>query len=242
MKIAPDSWILMIETSQRDGSVAMGTLDGNQFDVECFSPGLVHGKELQPRIDALVERNEARGKLSVMAVSTGPGSFTGTRIGVSAAKAMAWALKIPALAISSFDVIACNIEDPGRWGVLLDASSGDLDVAFYEVNADGANKDGEERTSHRDHLAELATTGTRFIGSGSRIEGLVPTLPTGPVEWDHPTAQHGLRLAIARVHQILDGAPPPAGWDSPHSLNPRYLRVSRAEEVRRRRLAGEEQA
>jgi len=43
MKIPSDGWILMIETSQRDGSVALGTLDGEQVDEELFSPGLVHG-------------------------------------------------------------------------------------------------------------------------------------------------------------------------------------------------------
>ena len=97
MNIPSDGYILMIETSQRNGSVALGTYDGNLRDEELFSPGLVHGKELLPRIDTLVTRNDAKSQLAVVAVSSGPGSFTGIRIGVSAAKAIAWSLKIPVL-------------------------------------------------------------------------------------------------------------------------------------------------
>ncbi|MDE0960838.1 MAG: tRNA (adenosine(37)-N6)-threonylcarbamoyltransferase complex dimerization subunit type 1 TsaB [Planctomycetota bacterium] len=242
MKMPSDGWILMIETSQRDGSVALGTLDGQQVDEELFSPGLVHGKELLPRIDAIVERNDARQNLCAIAVSAGPGSFTGVRIGVSAAKAIAWALGIPSLGISSLEIIASNIDEPGRWGVLLDASSGDLDVGFYQVGTEGVVKDGEELASHRDQLPLLNQEGTRFIGLGSRNPQLEIKLETGPVQWDQPTARQGLKIAIAQVHQILAGGESPPGWDSPHLLNPRYMRVSRAEEVRRRRLAGEEQA
>ncbi|MDE0958365.1 MAG: tRNA (adenosine(37)-N6)-threonylcarbamoyltransferase complex dimerization subunit type 1 TsaB [Planctomycetota bacterium] len=242
MKIPSDGWILMIETSQRDGSVALGTLDGQQVDEELFSPGLVHGKELLPRIDTIVKRNAAREKLSAVAVSAGPGSFTGVRIGVSAAKAIAWALHIPALGISSLDIIASNIDTPGRWGVLLDASSGDLDVGFYQITREGAVREGEELASHRDQLAILDQQETRFIGAGSRNAEMNFKRETGPLEWDLPTARKGLEVAISRVHEILEGENSPPGWESPHMLNPRYMRVSRAEEVRRRRLAGEEQA
>ena len=60
MNIPCDGYILMIETSQRNGSVALGTFDGQLKDEELFSPGLVHGKELLPRIDTIVSRNQAK--------------------------------------------------------------------------------------------------------------------------------------------------------------------------------------
>ncbi len=242
MKIASDRWILMIETSQREGSVALGTVDGKKVDEETFSGSLVHLRELMPTIDALVSRNCSREDLAVIAVSVGPGSFTGIRIGVSAAKALAWALKIPALAISSLEIIAANIEEEGRWGVLLDASSGDLDVACFDVGEECLVAVGEEEASHRDRLPALLEKGTRFIGSGCRDLPADQELVTGPIEWDHPHARRGLVQAIGKVQQILSGQEPPPGWESPHSLQPRYMRISRAEEVRRRRLAGEESA
>ena len=242
MKISPDGYILMIETSQRSGSVALGTYDGESRDEELFSPGLVHGKELLPRIDTIIERNQAKSRLAVVAVSIGPGSFTGTRIGVSAAKAIAWSLKIPALGISSLDVIASNIEEDGKWGVVLDASGGDLDLALFEISQGNVLRLDEDQALNKEQFSALIEPGTRFIGSGSRAADFPAHLETGPENWDIPRACHGLKIANSLVHEIVAGSAPPPGWEQPHLLNPRYLRVSRAEEVRRHRIAGEEQA
>ncbi len=242
MNIPSDGYILMIETSQRNGSVALGTYDGKLQDEELFSPGLVHGKELLPRIDTLVTRNHAKSQLAVVAVSSGPGSFTGIRIGVSAAKAIAWSLKIPVLGISSLDVIAANIEEDGKWGVLLDAGSGDLDLALFEVSGHKTSRLDQDRAIDKEELASFVEPGIGFIGSGSRRTDFPAGLKTGPLEWDTPRASRGLEIANFQVRQIVEGSPAPPGWEQPHLLNPRYLRVSRAEEVRRRRIEGEEQA
>ncbi len=242
MTLSPKDYILMIETSQRNGSVALGTYDGECRDEEPFSPGLVHGKELLPRIDSIVERNQAKPHLAVVAVSIGPGSFTGIRIGVSAAKAIAWSLKIPALGISSLDVIAANIDTDGKWGVVLDASSGDLDLAKFEVRHARAQRLEQDLAVHRDDFDSLIEPEMKFIGSGSRSAEFPAHLKTGSEQWDIPRAGQGLELARIRIREIEAGEAAPPGWQQPHMLNPRYLRVSRAEEVRRQRIEGEEQA
>ncbi|MGE4618630.1 MAG: tRNA (adenosine(37)-N6)-threonylcarbamoyltransferase complex dimerization subunit type 1 TsaB [Planctomycetota bacterium] len=240
MNVPTNGYLLMIETSQRQGSVALGTLDGTVHDEEHFSPGLVHGKELLPRINTIIERNQAKDQLAVVAASKGPGSFTGIRIGVSAAKAIAWSLKIPALGISSLEVLAANIEEEGKWGVLLDGSSGDLDLAFFEVSAGKATRISEELAIHCKDLSSFIEPGMKFIGSGARTADFPTDLETGPEQWDTPQAIHGLKIGKIHVREILAGQQPPPGWELSHQLNPRYLRASRAEEVRLRRIANEE--
>lgn len=242
MQIPSDGFILMIETSQRNGSVALGTYEGKCRDEELFSPGLVHGKELLPRIDTIVKRNQAKSRLAAVAVSIGPGSFTGIRIGVSAAKAIAWSMQIPALGVSSLDVMAANIETEGKWGVLLDASSGDLDLAQFEVHQGTARRLEPDQAIHKNDLPGMIESKINFIGSGARASDFPDQLKTGPEKWDVPHAIHGLEIAIGMIREIDSGGVAPPGWEQPHLLNPRYLRVSRAEEVRRQRLEGEEQA
>ena len=61
--------------------------------------------------------------------------------------------------------------------------------------------------------------------------------PVASIERDQPPAKSGLILASQMVQAIASGTPAPPGWDNPHQLQPRYLRVSRAEEVRRQKLA-----
>ena len=67
-----DRLILMIETSQRQGSIALGSIGGEFIAEVSFSPGLVHSKELMPRIDTLIEEHASRSDLGVIAVSRGP--------------------------------------------------------------------------------------------------------------------------------------------------------------------------
>ena len=112
--------ILGIETSQARGSVAWAApgSDGTVSITELLFPvGLVHGREILPTIDALSERVPFdREEIGVVAVSVGPGSFTGARIGVAAAKALAWGLCARLLAVSSLEVIARGLLETERDG------------------------------------------------------------------------------------------------------------------------------
>ena len=83
--------ILAIETSHGQGSVALGSARHDPEDpeqsgavaMERFSPGLVHAREILSRIDDLFRRSgHDRDGLTAVAVSAGPGSYTGIRIGV----------------------------------------------------------------------------------------------------------------------------------------------------------------
>jgi tRNA threonylcarbamoyladenosine biosynthesis protein TsaB len=100
--------LLAIETSSARGSLAL--LDGESILREApFPEGLVHGREVTVHLQrVMAEAGFAPRRLDALAVGLGPGSYTGIRVGVTAAKTLAFALRIPVLAESSLRVIAAN--------------------------------------------------------------------------------------------------------------------------------------
>lgn len=92
--------ILLLETSTLNCSVALGQPDGTHIKTREVSDGqYLHAEKLHVIIDELLREEGAQPRdLSAVAVGKGPGSFTGLRIGTSAAKGMCTALQIPLLA------------------------------------------------------------------------------------------------------------------------------------------------
>src|SRR6266511_1772193 len=100
--------LLAIETSSSRGSIAL--LEGRELIEEApFPEGLVHGREITVHLEeVMTRRGIAPGKLEAIAVGVGPGSYTGIRVGVTAAKTLAFALRIPVIPESSLRVTAAN--------------------------------------------------------------------------------------------------------------------------------------
>ena len=102
--------ILSIETSTDVCSVAIhkqGQLVADRQSSEAYS----HAEKLTPLIDEiLVDNNIKRGELTAVAVSAGPGSYTGLRIGTSTAKGLCYALEIPLITISTLESMLEGIE------------------------------------------------------------------------------------------------------------------------------------
>ncbi len=102
--------ILCIETATHQCSVALVSDTGMEA-VERFDPkGYIHGESLHPMMDELIEASELDWHdLDAIAVSLGPGSYTGLRIGASAAKGLAFALDLPCIGIPTLHHMAAGM-------------------------------------------------------------------------------------------------------------------------------------
>lgn len=88
--------ILSLETATKNCSVALITSEGTQFELAEYSDKFIHGERLHLLIKELMDKASVGfSDLSGVCVTKGPGSYTGLRIGVSAAKGICYALKLP---------------------------------------------------------------------------------------------------------------------------------------------------
>lgn len=222
--------ILAIETSGDTGSVAV--CDGGRvLASHTFGQDARHARNVMPAIDEVVRRAGLnRHGVDAVAVSAGPGSFTGLRVGITCAKALAWALGWRAAAVPSLAVRARNVDPAAHDGCrytcpLVDARRDKVYGAVFEwtggewTDTTGVLLDDPRR------LADVLPAGTLVFGSGVRAYpqvfagGRFPIgedgLETGRAE---AVAELGLRLI--RAGQDVD----------PMELAPRYYRLTEPEE------------
>src|SRR5271170_7215460 len=134
--------LLAVDTSGKNGSLALARAmpDQSQIDVLEVVPlaGGAFSAQLVPQIAALLEKHGySKNDLGAFAVASGPGSFTGLRVGLAAIKALAEALQKPIVAISLLEAVAWSSTAHGaaRGRVLaaMDAGRGDVYVGDYEL-------------------------------------------------------------------------------------------------------------
>ncbi len=129
---------LAIETSGPLGSVAV-LESGQVLGEQTLELGRQHGQVLIPAIARLLaDCGKSPRDCNLVAVSVGPGSFTGLRVGVVCAKTLAYAAKCQLAAVNTLHAIACNSPpDVAVIDVIGDAQRGDLFVGRYIKNAAG---------------------------------------------------------------------------------------------------------
>lgn len=130
------TYILSIETATKNCSVSL-SLDGNTICTrEISDEGYSHAEKLHVFIEEVL--NEAQidfSKLSAVAVSQGPGSYTGLRIGVSAAKGICYALNIPLIAVDTLEVLARGLSiTEGLIIPMIDARRMECYTAVFSPN------------------------------------------------------------------------------------------------------------
>jgi tRNA threonylcarbamoyladenosine biosynthesis protein TsaB len=131
--------IMAIETSSALGTVAVA-IDDNLLLERPFTAGLRHAGELLPTMrDLCREVGWQPGDIDELYVSVGPGSFTGVRISVTAAKTMAFALGTKIVAVPSTDALVLNSEEAGQknygtgqMAVVLEAKRAMIYAAVYK--------------------------------------------------------------------------------------------------------------
>jgi tRNA threonylcarbamoyladenosine biosynthesis protein TsaB len=131
-------YLLATDTSGKDGSIALARVDAND---ECDVVEMValeggtFSAQLVPQIAALLRKRNLRTEdLGAFAVVSGPGSFTGLRIGLAAIKGLAEILQKPISAVSLLEVMARTFSGRGRVIAAMDAGRHEFYVGVYESN------------------------------------------------------------------------------------------------------------
>src|SRR6202790_159410 len=150
--------LLATDTTGKNGSIALARVTSGQSDVEIVEvvplAGGAFSAQLVPQIAALLEkRGYRRTDLGAFAVASGPGSFTGLRVGLAAIKALAEALQKPIAAISLLDAVAWSSKARGRVLGALDAGRGDVYVGDYELEPH-VHMQSERLLNREEFLAE----------------------------------------------------------------------------------------
>ncbi len=127
--------VLAFDTSSQRASAAV--LVGGSLAARQEADVARHGKALEPLLRAVLQAAELTpADLDLVAVGLGPGSFTGTRIGVAAAKGLAFGAGVPLVGVGSLEVLAAGLGESGLCAPLVDAGRGRVYGAVYELSAE----------------------------------------------------------------------------------------------------------
>lgn len=162
------SVILSIETATTNCSVSLSK-EGETFALkEDYNNNYSHAERLHVFIEQILKENTiSKSELCAVAVSKGPGSYTGLRIGVSAAKGLCFALNIPLIAVPTLDSLAHQINvKNGVIIPLLDARRMEVYSAIYSSNHDVLRHTKAEVLDENIYLEYLEKSPVYFIGNG----------------------------------------------------------------------------
>ncbi|MCD6294304.1 MAG: tRNA (adenosine(37)-N6)-threonylcarbamoyltransferase complex dimerization subunit type 1 TsaB [Deltaproteobacteria bacterium] len=217
--------ILALNTSTRQCSIALLRMDRTVIAENLMSEGKGHFGGLMPAVDILLTGSGVKPKdIKCVAVATGPGSFTGLRVGLSLAKGFCQALHIPVIGISSLRALAFQLPfTPHPIAPLLSSRKGEVFTALFLWNREnGLQRKGKDNCFKLDILPSLFSQTTVFIGNDFLNQGNLLKESAGshviiapPQCWQLNASSVGA-LALAR----LDAG----DIDDPGALIPRYYR------------------
>ena len=228
--------ILAFETSAKAASVAL--TDGEKLLAENYqNTGLTHSQTLLPMAQQLLEScGYTPDQVDAVAVAAGPGSFTGVRIGVAAAKGFAWGGEKPCYGVSTLEAMALQL---GAWEGLvvpvMDARRNQVYTATFCARGGKLERQCDDRAIALDALKEELKNVKEpifLVGDGSilcynTLSAEIPQLILPP---EHRMHQRAVGVAMAAARQICAGAPGDGA-----QLAPNYLRLSQAERERMER-------
>ena len=129
------AYILNLETSTKNCSVSLAKNGETILCKEIAEQGYSHAEKLHVFIEEIVnEANLNFSEIKAVAVSKGPGSYTGLRIGVSAAKGLCYALQIPLISIDTMQVLAKKANFDGLIVPMIDARRMEVYSAIFDKN------------------------------------------------------------------------------------------------------------
>ena len=229
--------ILAFETSAKAASVAL--MEGGKLLGEGYqNTGLTHSQTLMVMAeDVLKQCGRTAQDVEAVAVAEGPGSFTGVRIGVAAAKGFAWGAQIPCYGVSTLEAMAQSLGVyQGYICACMDARRSQVYNALFYVNNGVVERYSGDRAIS---LAELGQElehldGPVFlVGDGAdltykTLSGTVEELILPP---EHRKHQRAVGVGLIAARRAENGEAPSGG-----ALTPNYLRLSQAEREKLERM------
>lgn len=216
--------VLGLETATAQVGCA---LEDNQGPVASFhlARGRRHTETLMPAVDYLCRHaGIALADVGAVAVDVGPGLFTGLRVGVATAKALATALRVPTIGLTSLDLLAYpHRREEGLVASVVDARRGEVFWALYRPVPGGVQRMTAHQVSAPEDVAsELLAQGepTLAVGDGAcryrELFATVDRVTVGEPSGAHPSAAVLVELAhpLAMREEFV----------APSELEPLYLR------------------
>jgi len=223
--------ILAVDTSGKNGSLALVRFEGeigHTLELLLLEGG-AFSAQLIPQISALLAKQSlSKHQIDGFAVVSGPGSFTGLRMGLAAIKASAEILQKPIAAVSLLEVVARAAGTRGRMIAALDAGRGDVYAGAYEFGADQPCDPLEELLTIAELRAKVAgravITSDQTLADRLEADGLKVTLIPQP----QADAVAGLGFQKIRNGEVV----------SPEALDATYIRRTDAEILQSRKISG----
>jgi len=214
--------ILGVDTAGKDGSIALVKFEqGSARTLEIVAlEGGTFSAQLVPQIcDALNRRALTKRNIDGFAIVSGPGSFTGLRVGLAAIKALAEVLQKPIAAVSLLEAVVRASEVQGDVVATLDAGRSEVYAANIQIS-------GSQTTISHQQLLTLAefvsANGNRqIVTSDAKIADFVREKSLRVMQIDHPRANVVARLGFEKIQagEVI----------SPEALDANYIRRSDAE-------------
>ena len=222
--------LLAFETTAKAGSVALH--DGKTLLGESYcNTGLTHSQTLMVMAEDLLKTCGVTARdVTAVAVAAGPGSFTGVRIGVAAAKGFAWGAQLPCYGVSTLEAMALQLGAyEGFVLPVMDARRAQVYNAIFKAEKGQLTRICEDRAISLEDLArELKNLdGPIFlVGDGSNVcyNALKGEIPNLVMPSEHRMHQRAAGVALAALLHPENG--------NGATLTPNYLRLSQAERER----------
>ncbi len=225
--------ILAFETSAKAASVALlenGKLLGESYQ----NTGLTHSQTLMVMAEDLLKQcGKTVSDVDAVAVAEGPGSFTGVRIGVAAAKGFAWGGQLPCYGVSTLEAMAETLGIyEGYVCPCMDARRSQVYNALFYVNRGRLERIREDRAIALSDLKEELKKLEKpifLVGDGSILcyNTLLEDVPNLILPPEHRMHQRAAGVALLAAKKAEAGAS-----GSGAVLTPNYLRLSQAERER----------
>jgi tRNA threonylcarbamoyladenosine biosynthesis protein TsaB len=228
--------VLGIETATTQVGCALGGHEGVLASLH-VARGRRHAEILTPAIAFLCEQAEVGlDEVGAIAIDVGPGLFTGLRVGMATGKAMAQALRVPVVGLSSLDLLAYPVRSTRRLiAAVIDARRGEVFAAFYRHVPGGVQRLSDPFVTRAEDVAaelEARDEEALLVGDGAlryaeAFAGLSHVEPAS-IGNAHPSAAALVELAQPKVQR--------EEYVQPWELRPLYLRQADVDPAWDRRL------